>query len=142
MANRTDQQTGIEWLDRDECLRLLATDCIGRLAVTAGRAPFILPVNYALDGETIVFRTDPGAKVDHGLGAPVAFEIDQFDRETRTGWSVVVAGRLEQPPPFNTHEQERLQAVPVEPWAGGPKAVWLRIVPGRITGRRINATVS
>ena len=50
---------GLEILDREACLGLLADDEIGRLAVLAGGAPLILPVNYQLDGEAIVFRTDP-----------------------------------------------------------------------------------
>jgi uncharacterized protein len=129
----------IEWLDRDECLRLLAADEIGRLAVVVGRTPTILPVNYHLDGDRVVFRSDPGTKVDHGLRGPVAFEIDAFDRDTRTGWSVVVTGRLEEPPPFATREQEQIHSLPVHPWAGGEKARWLRIVPSRITGRRLGA---
>ena len=53
-------------LDRDQCLRLLAEDEIGRLAVIAGNTPAIFPVNYALDGDTIVFRTDPGTKLARG----------------------------------------------------------------------------
>jgi nitroimidazol reductase NimA-like FMN-containing flavoprotein (pyridoxamine 5'-phosphate oxidase superfamily) len=126
-----------EWIDRDECLRLLAADHIGRLAVVVGRAPMILPVNYVLDGDEVVFRSDPGTKVEHGLRGPVAFEIDMFDRDDHTGWSVVVAGRLEEPPPFNTTEQRRIRTVPVEPWAGGEKAHWLRLIPNQITGRRL-----
>jgi nitroimidazol reductase NimA-like FMN-containing flavoprotein (pyridoxamine 5'-phosphate oxidase superfamily) len=138
MMKRIEPDTRIEWLDRDECLRLLAGDCIGRLAIVVGRAPTILPVNYALDGEVVVIRSDAGTKVDHGPRAPVAFEIDHFDRATRTGWSVVVAGRLEEPPPFDTTANARIRTVPVEPWAGGEKGHWMRLVPTRITGRRLD----
>jgi nitroimidazol reductase NimA-like FMN-containing flavoprotein (pyridoxamine 5'-phosphate oxidase superfamily) len=130
---------GIERLDRDECLRLLAADTVGRLAVVVGRSPTILPVNYFLDGQTVVLRSDPGTKVDHGLRGPVAFEVDAFDRDARTGWSVVVSGRLEEPPPFDGAAQERIRTLPVEPWAGGDKDHWLRLVPDRITGRRLVA---
>src|SRR5918997_6255070 len=83
-------------LDREECLRLLAGQEIGRLAVVAGNTPIIVPVNYALDGESVVFRTDPGTKLDQGPRARASFEIDAFDRERRTGWSVVATGRLEE----------------------------------------------
>ena len=85
--------TSVEWLDRDECLRLLAADEVGRLAVVVGHAPMIVPVNYRLDGDRVVFRSDPGTKVDYGLRSPVAFEIDGIDRAAHTGWSVVVTGR-------------------------------------------------
>ena len=84
-----DLRTGIPWLDHDECLRLLAADEIGRLAVLDGHTPIILPVNYSLDGEAIVLRTDPGTKLDHGVRAPASFEIDHFDRGNRSGWSVI-----------------------------------------------------
>ena len=124
-------------IDRDECLRLLAADTIGRLAVVVGRAPVILPVNYFLDGGVVVFRSDPGMKVDYGLRGPVAFEIDEFDRRDHTGWSVVVSGRLEEPAPFNNRAQEQIRSLPVHPWAAGEKAHWLRLVPSRITGRRL-----
>ncbi len=70
----------LEVIDRDECLRLLAGDEIGRLAVIAGNTPVVLPINYALDGETVVFRTDPGTKLDHGPRARASFEVDCFDR--------------------------------------------------------------
>ena len=100
-----DARTRTEWLDHHECLRLLAADEIGRLAVLDGHTPIILPVNYRLDGEAVVFRTDPGTKLDRGPRAPASFEIDQFDREHRTGWSVVVVGRLEEVTPYDaTHD--------------------------------------
>jgi nitroimidazol reductase NimA-like FMN-containing flavoprotein (pyridoxamine 5'-phosphate oxidase superfamily) len=134
---RIEPATGIEWLGRDECLELLSTEDVGRLAVVIGRTPTVFVVNYALDGHTVVFRSDPGSKVDAGLRGPVAFEVDEIDRSTRSGWSVVVTGRLEEPPPFDRAANEQIRSVPVEPWAGGAKDRWLRLVPSRITGRRI-----
>ena len=130
----------VKGIDRDECLRLLAAETIGRLAVVVGRAPLILPVNYVLDGERIVFRSDPGTKVHYGLRGPVAFEIDAFDRAAHTGWSVVVAGRLEEPPPFDASAQRHIRSLPVEPWAEGEKPHWLRLIPTSITGRRLVPT--
>lgn len=89
---------GIDWLDRDECLRLLAADEVGRLAVV-GAPPAIFSVIYRLDGEAIVFRTDPGTELNHGSRAPACFELDTFDRDHRPGWSVLVTGRLEEATP-------------------------------------------
>jgi nitroimidazol reductase NimA-like FMN-containing flavoprotein (pyridoxamine 5'-phosphate oxidase superfamily) len=63
-------------IGREECLRLLAGDEIGRLAVVAGKTPIVTPVNYALDGESVVFRTDPGTKLDQGPRARAGFEVD------------------------------------------------------------------
>lgn len=132
-----DARTGVEWLDRDECLRLLAAEEVGRLAVVDRGAPVVFPVNYALDDETVVFRTDEGTKLGAAGRAPACFEVDRFDRRRRTGWSVVVAGRLEEVTAYDTATLERVRALAVDPWAGGAKAHWLRLAPGRITGRRV-----
>lgn len=132
-----DSRSGIELIDRDECVRLLAADEIGRLAINVGHAPTILPVNYRMDGDAVVFRSDPGAKLDLGTRAPVSFEIDGFDREQRTGWSVVVSGRLEEVTQYDAQTYDRVHELPIDPWAAGEKSHWLRIVPNHITGRRI-----
>jgi nitroimidazol reductase NimA-like FMN-containing flavoprotein (pyridoxamine 5'-phosphate oxidase superfamily) len=134
-----DARTGIEWIDRDECLRLLAADEIGRLAIVVGGSPAVFPVNYALDGETIVFRTDEGTKLTAGPRAPACFEIDDFDRTLRVGWSVVASGRLEEVTRYTTSALERAQQLPIGPWAGGAKAHWMRLVPESITGRRVGS---
>lgn len=93
---RNVDRTGIEIIGRDECLELLSADQIGRLAVLEGGQPLILPINYGLDDESVVFLTSTGAKLDAARRAPACFEIDGFDRATRSGWSVVVRGRLEE----------------------------------------------
>jgi len=135
-----DSRTRLQLIDRDECVRLLAADEIGRLAVNAGHAPTIVPVNYRMDGDAVVFRTDWGTKLEMGRRAPVSFEIDSFDREHRTGWSVVVSGRLEEVEVYDAETYDRVHQLLIDPWAGGEKAHWVRIVPGRITGRRIGPT--
>ncbi|WCO66549.1 pyridoxamine 5'-phosphate oxidase family protein [Iamia majanohamensis] len=122
-------------LDREECLRLLAVEDVGRLALTQGRAPAIFPVNYALDGEAVVFRTAEGTKLAHGDRAAAAFEIDGLDREERRGWSVVVTGRLEEITDPET--LERVHGLGIRPWADGPRGHWMRLLPGIITGRRV-----
>jgi nitroimidazol reductase NimA-like FMN-containing flavoprotein (pyridoxamine 5'-phosphate oxidase superfamily) len=136
--NRTiDARTGLEVLDHDECVRLLASDEVGRLALVDGGAPVVFPVNYRLDGEAIVFRTAPGTKLAIAARGPVAFEVDAFDRTARTGWSVLATGRLEEVTHFDPPTFERVRDLPVESWAGGERAHWMRLVPSRITGRRI-----
>lgn len=132
-----DARTGIERIDRDTCLRLLADDVIGRLAVVDGLTPVIFPVNYLLDGDDIVFRTDPGTKLDAGPRSPACFEIDAFDRDDHTGWSVVVTGRLEEVTRYDSRTWERVHGLAIEPWAGGDKEHWMRLVPTSIGGRRV-----
>ena len=131
-----DASTGLEVLERDECLRLLAGAQVGRVAVVAGGNPLLLPVSYALDGEDVVFRTGAGSKlaaVRHGSQA--AFEIDGVDEAGRKGWSVIVNGRTEEV--TDDRELERLQALPLQPWVPGPVPHWIRIRPQTVSGRRI-----
>lgn len=126
--------TRFEKIPREECLALLAAAGIGRVAVAdPGSAPLVVPVNYVLDGENVVFRTDYGAKLHLAVtGAqPVSFEIDGLDAGRRSGWSVLVRGAaaaLEAP------DVERLS---LAPWAPGGKTHWVTITPVSITGRRI-----
>ena len=134
---RTRSDNRLEILGRDECLRLLATDDLGRLAVVVANTPLVVPVNYALDGDAVVFRTDPGTKFDRGPWARASFEVDSFDRHERRGWSVVATGRLEEVTPFDADTFERVRRLDVDPWAGGDKAHWMRLVPDRVTGRRL-----
>ncbi|HUI49174.1 MAG TPA: pyridoxamine 5'-phosphate oxidase family protein, partial [Acidimicrobiia bacterium] len=65
----------LEALSVDECLRLLAANHVGRLAVVVKEQPVVVPVNYALMGRQIVFRSDTGTKLHASAGRRVAFEI-------------------------------------------------------------------
>jgi hypothetical protein len=85
----------VETLPSDASLELLSSQSVGRVAFVLDGRPVILPVNYAVDGWTIVFRTTHGGKlVAASSGALVAFEADSFDRQNRVGWSVVARGTL------------------------------------------------
>jgi hypothetical protein len=86
-------RNGFEILGRDECLRLLASARLGRVGITSGALPVILPVNFRLIDDEIVFRTARGTKLDAATqGAVVAFEVDAMDPFDHTGWSVLVTG--------------------------------------------------
>ena len=92
-------------------------------------------MNYALYGRRIVFRTDAGTKLFAAKDQRVAFEIDSADALYHEGWSVVVQGIA--------REEERaanlrdLAALRLQPWVSGPKAHWISIGGGAITGRRV-----
>jgi nitroimidazol reductase NimA-like FMN-containing flavoprotein (pyridoxamine 5'-phosphate oxidase superfamily) len=133
----TDPRTGMQRLDREECLVLLADEEVGRVAVIDGGVPMIFPVNYRLDGESIVFRTAEGTKLDQGPRALASFEVDCFDRTARAGWSVVVVGRLEEVTRYDSRTLARIEELRVDPWAAGEKAHWMRLVGTRISGRRV-----
>jgi len=131
-----DVRTGLEVLDRHECVALLAKSSLGRIAVVGdGGRPLIFPVNFALDGDAIVLRTDPGTKLRYASQGWVAFECDGVDRVYHTGWSVLASGVAEEV--RNAAEIAELKRLPLALWAPGPKSVWLRIRPRVLTGRRI-----
>jgi nitroimidazol reductase NimA-like FMN-containing flavoprotein (pyridoxamine 5'-phosphate oxidase superfamily) len=136
-ATHVSSPPNLHRLDKDECLAHLAQAVVGRLAVIDGATPTILPVNYALDGEAVVFRTDPGLKLSAGPRGPASFEIDEIDPDSRTGWSVVVTGHLEEVTQYDDRTWKRVRTMPIDPWAGGEKAHWMRLVPTRITGRQV-----
>ena len=124
-------------LTYDECLELLASHEVGRVAVVVEGQPTIFPVNYALDGDLVVFRTAPGTKLTYASLDKVAFEIDEIDARTHEGWSVVVAGVGRELTNALDEASVRERAMPLQPWASGAKDNWIRIVGARITGRRV-----
>jgi hypothetical protein len=125
-------------LDDDECYRLLATHDVGRLAVNAEHYPLVFPVNYALDRGVIVIRTRTGTKLRAAGHANVAFEVDEIDRRTRTGWSVLVRGLAEEVTGAHGAELvERTRSAGARPWAPGEHERWVRVIPQAISGRRI-----
>lgn len=121
-------------LDPDTCWALLAGEEVGRLAVAVAEHPDIFPVNFAVVDGTLVFRTAEGTKLlAIAIGPSVAFEVDGYDPEAGTAWSVVVKGQAEEVP---SYEQIEDLAFPVFPWSATPKSRFVRVVPEEITGRR------
>ncbi len=136
-TEKLTQATAIHELSRDECLARLQSHQLGRLAVSEGALPRILPVNYAMDCANVVFRTQQGGLLDRTCrNTIVAFEIDDFDPATQTGWSVVVVGTA-----TVLYASEWLRAVELGlSSVGAPDgSLFVKIVPGIITGRAITA---
>lgn len=129
----------IETLTTDESLQLLSTASVGRIAVTRDALPVILPVNYVVDGTSLVIRTTDGAilRAARAGGAVVAFEVDNLDERTMTGWSVLVTGTLREVTAVSA--VLRAEQLPLAPWAGGERRHFVRITPGLVSGRRILA---
>jgi nitroimidazol reductase NimA-like FMN-containing flavoprotein (pyridoxamine 5'-phosphate oxidase superfamily) len=130
-----DPRTHLEVIPREECLQLLAHTYLGRLAIVVEGRPLVFPVNYAMDGETIVIRTSEGTKLHGARGHEVAFEIDHADPRYHVGWSVLVVGACEEE--SDIAALERLAHLPLRPWGEGRKSHVLRIRPRALTGRRI-----
>jgi nitroimidazol reductase NimA-like FMN-containing flavoprotein (pyridoxamine 5'-phosphate oxidase superfamily) len=128
----------LEPLDRDECLALLARGEIGHLAVGGNLHPTIFPVNYVLDDETIVVRTDSETLLARAHQHPVAFLVDEIDVEHHTGWSVHLWGRTSEVTDRDSAAlREHVHGLALNPWVEGPRAHWVRIIPTQITGRRL-----
>ncbi len=122
----------LEELERDECLVLLRSFTVGRVAITTtSGAVVVVPVNYVVDGEAIVFRSDPGEKLEHLHERPASFQIDFIDPYHRAGWSVLVQGVAYRA------DADDVSHLDIVSWAGGDKSHWVRVVPGLITGRRL-----
>ena len=109
----------LQVIPRDEALRLVASVPVGRVVFTLRALPAVLPVNFVLDGDAIVFRTAPGSKLTAAVrNAVVAFQVDQIDPQTQTGWSVLVTGRAGEI--HDPAEIARLRAR-LKPWAPGER---------------------
>jgi len=136
-----DDDRTVQEISHSECLELLRTSAVGRVAGTVDGHPFVLPVNYAVDGDHVVFKTAAGTKLSGSTFARVAFEIDGFDAGSRTGWSVVVEGVATDISDMVDSGSARLRALDLQPWFPGEKTHWVAIQPESITGRRVSREV-
>jgi uncharacterized protein len=128
---KKDERVTMGALDPEECLVLLRWEIVGRLAVAApGEAPTVVPISFAVDEGTIVFRTDEGEKLSRLLHQPVSLQVDRFDWYRRIGWSVLVRGQAVE---IDDAEPD----IDIQPWAPGAVTHTIRIVPTSITGRRL-----
>jgi uncharacterized protein len=132
---------GLEILDRDDCLRLLRTAVLGRVAVSSDALPCVLPVTFKVAGDQILFRTNPGTKLDAATRrAVVAFEVDEFDAAAHTGWSVLVTGiASEVTDPRDLESAQRLQ---LPRWAPSEADRIVAVSIEIVSGRRIVSPVS
>ncbi|HEX6235646.1 MAG TPA: pyridoxamine 5'-phosphate oxidase family protein [Acidimicrobiales bacterium] len=129
----------IEYLSEGECWHLLSLHTVGRVGILVGGAPEIYPVNYTVDGTSIVFRTDPGNKLRSIASTPeVCFEVDGLDFEHETGWSVLVKGSGAEVPAEEVGAKARDDLML---WAIGERTHWVRISPHEVTGRRLGRGV-
>ena len=134
MSNESSTQ--VENLEHHDCWALLRTVSVGRLAVLADGRPDIFPVNYTVDGGTLVFRTGQGTKLSAATGedAAVAVEADGVDPNTGLAWSVVIKGTAALVK--STEEVLDTSRLYLFPWQSGRKDAFVRITPDSITGRR------
>jgi hypothetical protein len=124
-------------LDDWECRRLMGAGGVGRVAFTAAAGPQIVPINYALHGEAVVFRTTPQSLLGAlGWSQRLAFEVDHLDHARCRGWSVIASGRGELIEDDLTLSSIRGFWDP-RPWAGGTRLVYIKLRWDTLTGRQI-----
>jgi uncharacterized protein len=134
----TDQMdAGVE-LSAQDSWALLRKAVVGRLALTVDGSPDIFPVNHKVDHGSLLFRSAEGTKLAAAIGHTVAFEVDGYDRQATSAWSVVVKGTAQEV----TRLYDVLDAfeVPLFPWHSAPKPHFIRIEPDTITGRWFEVT--
>lgn len=137
MSGMEIDRNGLRVLERDECVRRLASATIGRVGVSSGALPVVLPVNFLLDGDRILLRSGAGTKLSAALrDTVVAFEVDDFDPVDHSGWSVVVTGvsRVID----DEDELRRIESAPLAHWAPSNGHV-VAISTDLITGRELPA---
>ncbi|HEX7442486.1 MAG TPA: pyridoxamine 5'-phosphate oxidase family protein [Acidimicrobiales bacterium] len=133
---------GLVVLDEDECFALLRSQAVGRLGFVDHGDPVILPVNFAVHGRSLVFRTGQGSKLAMALMAqPVCLEADSWDSLGHIGWSVLAKGAADAVEDEATIE--RLEQLPVRPWSRPDlRREWVQILVEEVSGRRITPDVT
>ena len=136
MSEHPTDHAGLDILPFEVCLQLLASVPVGRVGFFADGEVVILPVNHVVDGQDLVFRTARGAKLSAAEGQDlVAFEADEYDGQSKSGWSVLATGRAEVV--YEEAEVQRLSRCDPQPWVsaiGDP--FWIRIRATSVSGRQ------
>lgn len=120
----------------DEGIALLARggQHVGRLVVTMGGEPVIFLLNFAIDGDAIVFRTQTGTKLTGITRSLATFEVDDIDASGQ-GWAVAFEGLAQEVLDADPESmRERLAAIELETWPGGDRPHVVRIRPYRVHG--------
>jgi hypothetical protein len=125
-------------LSTAECLMLLKSKRVGRVAWCGADGPRALPVNYVVDNGRILFRTSPHSVIAQlAAGQQAAFEVDDIDEFLELGWNVLVVG-----PARGVDDPGDIPKSIVDrpaPWAPNGRNLYIRIQPETVTGRRVVA---
>lgn len=124
-------------LTADECWERLHSQELGRLVTRVGEVIEVFPVNYVVDGASLLFRTAEGSKfAELTVNDHVLFEVDDYTAVD--AWSVVLKGRAT--PLVSSDEIMAADALPLRPWVPTLKRNYVRIVPNELTGRSFERT--
>ena len=123
-------------LSEGDAWALLATVPVGRLVYSDRALPFVTPVNFILDGTDVVIRAGRRSPLaTHTPGNVVAFEEDEINAVDRSGWSVVVTGRVQLID--DADEVARLDAWHLQTWQPALSDRYLRLRPEMISGQQL-----
>jgi uncharacterized protein len=136
-ADPPHDHAGLAVLGYEECLRLAGSEPVGRIAFADGGDIHVFPVNHCVLDGLVAFRTADGTKLGAAMdGSVVAFEVDRYDADRRSGWSVLIKGRAEVV--TESTLRIRLRATGLRPWRIRlPRPEWVVIRPDTVTGRRL-----
>lgn len=127
------KQEPVTVLSEPECWDLSSNSNLGRLVTLVDGRMEIFPVNFVVQGRTLLFRTGEGTKLfSTVVNSQVLFEVD--DRDAIDGWSVIVRGTAR--PLWTTAEIAEADRAPLFPSIATHKPHYVRIEPNEITGRR------
>jgi nitroimidazol reductase NimA-like FMN-containing flavoprotein (pyridoxamine 5'-phosphate oxidase superfamily) len=132
-----DEPGSLSRIPREECVALLASRQVGRLAYVARPGvPDVVPVNFTLHGDDVLVRSGAGPKLQAAeRGEVLVLQVDDVDEDAHAGWSVVAAGPALR---LSIAQQRALPAgVLPETWATGPRHAVIRIRTDRVEGRRL-----
>lgn len=131
----------LDEIGREECFALIAPGGVGRFVFMEARGPVAVPVNFRLLRRDVVFRTASRTSIANRAGQRrVSFEVDHIDEAQSEGWSVLISGtahRVDDPA-----ELAQVQALDVQPWAGGTRDTYYRLSPEQVSGRRIHGSTA
>jgi nitroimidazol reductase NimA-like FMN-containing flavoprotein (pyridoxamine 5'-phosphate oxidase superfamily) len=127
---------GLQILTERECHDLLGTVSLGRIVFTDRALPAIQPVNFATSDGDVIILTSAGSKLAAATrNTVVAFEADEFDHSTRSGWSVVIIGHARVV--SDDGELSRLRGLPLQRWNPAEPVHYIAISPELVSGRRL-----
>jgi len=87
-----DSETVI--LSRQQCLARLSSRGVGRVGVSMDALPVILPVQFRVVDDSILFATTRNTRLDTATtGAVIAFQADAYDATDDVWWSVLLQGK-------------------------------------------------
>jgi len=124
----------LQELSRAECMELLTEKNVGRVVYAGPDGPEIIPLNYIVHNDAVLFRTSPHSLLGRSLPLDVAaFEVDETDDFTESGWSVVLRGAV------HALDADDLPPVDERPtaWPAGQRTLYVRLAPRTVTGLRM-----